>query len=104
MNSQVVFDAVTHEHDFRHAIGKPAHRDSAAVTVGLGFMLHMTDERHPGGAERLRSLGMSDFELLRCLSGRRSVEQLKTAGLTAGEVALLFEGSPVRPPDIDLHG
>ena len=104
VNSQVVFDAVTHEHDFRHAIGKPAHRDSAAVTVGLGFMLHMTDERHPGGAERLRSLGMSDFELLRCLSGRRSVEQLKTAGLTAGEVALLFEGSPVRPPDIDLHG
>ena len=53
VNSQVVFDAVTHEHDFRHAIGKPAHRDSAAVTVGLGFMLHMTDERHPGGAEQI---------------------------------------------------
>ena len=103
-NSQVVFDAVTHEHDLRHAIGKPAHRDSAAVTVGLGFMLQSAEGRHPGSADRLRALGLSDFELLRSLSGRRSTEQLKAAGLTTGEISLLFADLPVRPPIGDLHG
>jgi uncharacterized protein (TIGR03083 family) len=39
VNSQMVMDAVTHEHDIRHALGKAGARDSSAVRVGLGWLL-----------------------------------------------------------------
>jgi uncharacterized protein (TIGR03083 family) len=35
--AQMVFDAVSHEHDLRFALGKPGARDSEALRIGLFF-------------------------------------------------------------------
>ena len=43
--SQLVFDAVTHEHDLRHALGMPGARDSVAVSVGVWFATRKIPQR-----------------------------------------------------------
>lgn len=88
-----VADIASHEHDIRGALGAPGARDSDAVRIGLGFIARnvISSAAEMGVALRLRSaegldlgernadatLTASNFELLRALTGRRSVEQLR---------------------------
>lgn len=102
VNSQLVMDAVTHEHDIRHALGAPGARDSSAVRVGLGWLLDAAGDES-GLATRLRGSGLDDFDLLRVLSGRRSPEQIARLGLDADAVLPLFVGKPLTPPDISIE-
>ena len=114
---QAVADAVTHEHDIRHALGRPGDRDSDAVRVGLSFVLPLVVGAMANKGVRLRVetpdlevLGGGDgdpdtvlrgdrFDLLRAMTGRRSVEQLR--GLIAqgdrDDIADLFTFGPFRP-------
>jgi uncharacterized protein (TIGR03083 family) len=98
VNSQFVMDAVTHEHDLRHALGEPGHRDSLAVKVAVGWLLDMAEERSPGAAGVLLGSGTSGFDILRVLSGRRSAAQISRLGLDGPGIVALLAGSPLRPP------
>lgn len=105
---QLVFDALTHEHDIRGALSEPGSRASdLTFEVALGFSATMGDQfiRQAGlpslqlitptmGAVQLGdphtapdqiALNISDFEALRALGGRRSVRQL---------LALPWQGDP----------
>lgn len=105
---QLVFDALTHEHDIRGALSEPGSRTGdLAFEVALGFATTMGDQfiRHAGlpalrlvtptiGAVQLGdphtargqvALDISDFEALRAFGGRRSVPQM---------LALSWHGDP----------
>lgn len=98
-NSQMVMDAVTHEHDLRHAVGRTGGQDSEGIEVALGFLLNTVEEKAPGRAQELSDSGVSRYELLRSLSGRRSIEQMNQLGLDGSQIATLSKGSPmVAPP------
>lgn len=98
VNSQLVMDAVTHLHDVRHAVGRPGSRDSLAVRVGTGWLLDRAENAQSGLGTRLVGSGVSRFDLLRVLGGRRSLAQMEALGLDSVALAPLFEGAPLRPP------
>jgi uncharacterized protein (TIGR03083 family) len=98
VNSQLVLDAVTHEHDLRHALAAPGARRDGAVTVALGWTLHMADQSSPGLAGRLQAAGLEPFDLLRVCTGRRSLRQIAELGVDAGLVAGLLGGTPLSVP------
>ena len=98
VNSQLVMDAITHEHDLRHAVGRAGAQNSAAVDVALGFLLNMVYTIAPGRAQELSDSGVSRYELLRSLSGRRSIEQMNQLGLDGSQIATLLKGTPMASP------
>jgi len=100
VNSQLVMDAVTHEHDLRHALGSTEGRDSDAVDVALGWVLDMAETRQPGLGRRLAESGVSHFQLLRSLTGRRTMGQMDVLGLPGESIATLLTGSPLKPPTV----
>jgi uncharacterized protein (TIGR03083 family) len=97
-NSQMVMDTVTHEHDLRHATGRAGAQDSLAVQAALGWWLDQAESAHPGAAETYASMGVSDYELLRSFSGRRSAAQIAGLGLDADALIAVLAGSPLTPP------
>lgn len=105
---QLVFDALTHEHDIRGALGEPGCRTGdLAFTAALSFMTTTGDQfiRHaelpafrlctpsvgsvqmgdPHTAPGQVALTISDFDALRSFGGRRSIRQL---------LALPWDGDP----------
>lgn len=105
------FDCHTHEHDLRHALGRPGNRDSelmeaAAVLfgarpVGRPVEVSFADGGSvviPGEGEPLRLAGPTRFELTRSRLGRRSVEQVRawawSEPLTGAEVSAWFLFGP----------
>ena len=91
---QLLSDATTHEHDVRGALGAVGARDSDAVLLSVGFVgltlgeqldgagegaltVHRGDRTDTfGSGDAVASLRIDDFEFLRALTGRRSVEQI----------------------------
>ncbi len=102
VNSQLVMDAVTHEHDLRHALDRAGARDSDAVEVGLGWLLDRGAGPQPALVDALIASGCSSFDLLRTLTGRRSIGQIAALGLDATTIVTLLEGSPLTPPGHDV--
>jgi len=98
VNSQIVLDATTHEHDLRHALGVPGAREDLAVTVALGWVLNTAEAASPGLAAQLVSSGLDNFDLLRACSGRRSRDQVAALGFDPDLLASLVDGSPVSVP------
>ena len=90
---QGVADAVSHEHDIRGALGVPGARDCDAVRMGLAFaaprlvesaaehsvslLVRTVDGFECGPHDAEVILTGEPFELLRAITGRRSVEQLR---------------------------
>lgn len=100
VNSQFVMDAVTHEHDLREAIGRPGAHDSEAVGVAAAWLLarpQITDELHERLTETMRA-DISQFVLMRALSGRMSIHAMDDIGLPGTEIAAALAGSPLSPP------
>lgn len=95
----VVYDVAVHEHDIRHALDRPGHRDTDAVRIGLEALLDQLSDRvreHGLSAIRVRIDGTGEevvcgegeaaltlagdpFELFRLLGNRRSREQVLAA-------------------------
>ena len=91
---QLLADATTHEHDVRGALGAAGARDSDAIVLSFGFLglslgeqldaagLGALTVRHGdttdtlGSGDTVASLRIDDFEFVRALTGRRSVEQI----------------------------
>ncbi|MGA1034222.1 MAG: hypothetical protein ACO3VI_02815, partial [Ilumatobacteraceae bacterium] len=98
VNSQIVMDTVTHEHDLRAALGKPGARESDAVTVGLGYLLHGRAERQPDLVAASLAADIDPWNLMRVLSGRRTAEQITALGLDATAIISPMTGFPVSAP------
>jgi uncharacterized protein (TIGR03083 family) len=91
---QFIFDATTHEHDIRGALGAPGRRDSDAVVVSFEWMgQFVAAARNDRGAGALRldtdagstqygdgdptaTVATSRFEVVRAATGRRSSAQI----------------------------
>jgi hypothetical protein len=88
---QALFDAATHEHDLRHAIGAPGARESDAIAQAWEWIV---DARTRGGAPAVRFVvdgaeqvsGAGDvlatieaprFEFFRAVSGRRAASEIE---------------------------
>jgi hypothetical protein len=92
---QLLFDAWTHEQDFRGALDEPGNRDSGAAARSWEWSVDVLDrrdreEQRPGlllvtghdtrvaGVEPAAStVQASRFELLRSMTGRRSLSQMR---------------------------
>jgi uncharacterized protein (TIGR03083 family) len=103
MGGVMVAEVVSHEHDLRHALGQPGARSDVGVRVALVRPLQEIDkklgeaggpsvrvvvdgeERVVGPGEPAATLTVSTFELLRVISGRRSLDQVR---------ALDWDGDP----------
>ena len=96
--SQFVMDAVTHEQDMRSALGVPGGRDSKAVEVGVGFFRNLIEVSDPPLFNELTSTSVSQWDILRSLTGRRTLEQMNSIGLNGEAIALHFPGSPFSLP------
>lgn len=96
--SQFVMDAVTHEQDMRSALDVPGGRDSKAIEVGVGFFLNLIEVSDPPLFNELTSTSVSQWDILRSLTGRRTVEQMNSIGLDGEAIALHFPGSPFSLP------
>ena len=96
--SQLVMDAVTHEHDLRYALDVPGARDSDAVGIGARWLIDMLESRVPGMADRIVSAHVDDFTVLRALSGRLCVDDITAAGLPGQAIADALVGTPLVPP------
>jgi uncharacterized protein (TIGR03083 family) len=116
--AQLVFDACTHEHDVRGAMGCPGARDTDSVVIGLTFiedsMRGLVEERQLPGIE-LDSpyfeatigpapapvrVSTSAFELFRAFAGRRSADQIRSLPWHGDPSPYLeiFDRGPLQPP------
>lgn len=91
---QAIFDAATHEHDLRNALGVPGERDTDAVAsawewiVGARTRMGAPALRFVNeGGEQLSGLGdpvarieAPRFELFRAVSGRRTADEISRYG------------------------
>jgi hypothetical protein len=95
------FDCHTHEHDLRHALGRPGNRDSAVIddaatmmisSLGgpVGVTVRFEDGSEVTGgsadADRKVSLATTRFEVFRSKLGRRTAAQVRSLDWT-GDVA-----------------
>ena len=99
VNSQMVMDAVTHEFDIRSAIGNSEFRQSVAVDVAIGWLLETASGKNAELAASLDASKVDRYDLLRSLTGRRTLDQIASVGLDANGIARLVEGSPLRIPN-----
>jgi hypothetical protein len=98
VNSQFVFDACTHEHDVRAAIGQAGARDSQSVRVAVGFIRNMLSQSALPEAQELLQASINDFDFFRSLGGRRSAAQIAECGLDPSKVQVVMETLPLSIP------
>jgi uncharacterized protein (TIGR03083 family) len=120
---QWVLDLTTHEQDIRGALRRPGARDAAGLAIGLDFATTVglaqsiaerglpalrvkAGEREwvVGDGEPAAELAGSPFDLFRAMTGRRSVDQIRSYGWT-GDVEVFvpaFQFGPFTPPSTDL--
>jgi uncharacterized protein (TIGR03083 family) len=100
--AQMVFDAVTHEHDLRFALGKPGARDSEALRIGLTLF----QARLPGSAERTGVLCPqitgSLFDVVRSIGSRRTLDEIASLNWSGDPRALMSALLPFAPPSTAL--
>ncbi len=101
--SQMVMDAVTHEHDLRHAVGAPGARESTAGRAGLAWLMSWYERTDPVIGSKIAGVGVGDFDVLRSLTGRRSAIQMAALGLPADAIIQIQAGSPFRAPTELIH-
>jgi uncharacterized protein (TIGR03083 family) len=94
VTGQLIADAVTHEHDLRHALGRPGARDSDALTIAVRWVVGVLGGIYDGAGDpalRVESetiamtagagevgatVRASTFELGRAIVGRRTVAEV----------------------------
>lgn len=97
-NSQLVMDALTHLIDLREALGLECESSSLELSVAGAWLLDLIDRRGPSAIPTIESAQCSDLELVRALSGRRSVAQMDDQGLPGNQIVAALAGTPLRPP------
>jgi uncharacterized protein (TIGR03083 family) len=101
---QMIMDSTTHEQDIRGALGVPGARDSDALDIGFRWGAAALDGSEPlrleteagsanvGADDPVATVRTSRFELVRSMTGRRSLDQMR---------AYEWEGEP-RPERLVL--
>jgi uncharacterized protein (TIGR03083 family) len=94
---QMITDTATHEQDLRGALDAPGARDSDAVDIAVRWGAQVLDGSRPlrletdagaiaiGDGAPVATVAASRFELMRAMTGRRSLEQMQAYG---------WEGAP----------
>ncbi|MGH9050916.1 MAG: DinB family protein [Acidimicrobiia bacterium] len=89
---QMITDTATHEQDVRGALGARGARDSDAVDIAVRWGAQMLDRTQPLRFETdagaldasdgtpVATVRASRFELLRAMTGRRSLDQMRAYG------------------------
>ena len=100
VNSQLVMDAVTHEHDLRGAIDRPGNDNSLAVRVGVAWLLQagIVSTEVVG---QIESAGAAPFAVLRALSGRTSQRRMNELGLPGDAINKALQHALIGPPPLD---
>jgi uncharacterized protein (TIGR03083 family) len=94
MSGQALFDAVTHEHDIRAALGVPGARDADAVGIAWGWILgartrgnapcicYVTEDGKDvsGVGDIVATVEAPRFEIVRAVTGRRTTEEITRYG------------------------
>ena len=94
ISGQALFDAMTHEHDIRAALGVPGGRDSDAVDLAWEWILgartrggaptlcYVTENRKDvsGVGDVVATVEAPRFELLRAVTGRRTAAEIEGYG------------------------
>lgn len=106
---QWLFDACTHEHDIRQALGSPGARDSDAVVLSYEWATDRVDDALRAGDRPglvfhteagAKAIGTGDpctgvhaarFEIVRALTGRRSRAQVEAYGWDGDPRTEVFE-------------
>ena len=101
-NYQLVMDMATHEHDIRLALGSPGAQDDPSLAIGSAYMLRNVAKFNADLAEQIQECGLTDFECLRSLTGRRSMAQLEASGLDAEALSRFLAMSPMTMVETDL--
>ena len=108
MTGQALYDAATHEHDLRHAIGRPGARDSTAMQAGWAWLV---ETRTHSGAPAIRFVtergddvaGVGDpratvrapyFELFRATTGRRTAAEISSFAWEPGPNIEMIVAAP----------
>jgi hypothetical protein len=117
VSGQVVFDAMTHEYDLRHALGAFGAHDSDAIGIAAGWIANAAKGRKAemepafeiafgtrsvrwGLGQVVARVALGEFEFVRISCGRRSEGQIRAAGYPSAEAAL---SSPIfRPAEFDV--
>lgn len=108
-------DAVSHEHDIRHALGRPGDRDGAEVSRLAGVSLQGWSPARPvevvtptrtvrcgsGDGAPIRWTS-TDFEVLRARLGRRSRRQLVAMDWSADPTEVLDDLVLFTPAQVDI--
>jgi uncharacterized protein (TIGR03083 family) len=96
---QMVFDAWTHEQDVRGALGEPGAREGAAVDIAWDWFVATSGSV---GAN-LATVRASRYELLRAITGRRSLAQVRALDVDGVAVdGVLFMSDFFTPASSDL--
>ena len=121
LGSHYVGDLHAHLQDVRSTLGLPADRDELTVLVALDFYLESTDaalrdaspgameihagaERHQvGDGEIVATVVAEPFEILRALSSRRSLRQIRSLEWTGDAETMAARMSRYPLPEADLH-
>jgi len=101
-NFQLVMDMATHEHDIRLAVSMPGAQDDLSLAIGSAYMVHNITKMDASLGEQIESSGLSDFERLRSVTGRRSKAQLEASGIDAEGLGRFLDVSPMTIVEIDL--
>ncbi len=109
-------DAVTHEHDIRHALGRPGDRDSDDVQLLAGVALQgwaptrPVEVATPSGTARFGPAEgdaarwvTTDFEVLRARLGRRSLRQLAAMDWSEDPSEVLGDLALFTPAEVDIE-
>jgi uncharacterized protein (TIGR03083 family) len=116
---QWVSDIASHEHDLRGALALAGARESASTRVAVQFMLDgfvrysiaakplvvkAGDQTWGEASSEVTTLRGEPFELMRAVSGRRSLDQIRRLDWSGDPEPWLdaFEWGPFRPAAADL--
>jgi uncharacterized protein (TIGR03083 family) len=97
-NSQLVMDALTHSIDLREALGVECEESSLPLSVAKAWLLDLIERRGPSASAAVQSAESSDLELVRALTGRRSIAQMDELGLPGNQIVAALAGTPLKPP------
>lgn len=100
--SQLVFDVASHEQDVRCAVNQPGARDAATVAVGIGYIKTLIDGRKDLDVSVVNSWNVSDFDIFRCLAGRRSSDQIASLGIDVAFIEKTLERLPTSIPEASI--
>lgn len=114
MQSMFLVDALTHEHDIRHAIGRPGARDTDAVAFGYGrVVMAVGPARADAGAVRIvheagedvhgegaptATVRTTRFEVVRAATGRRALTEIEGWGWEGEPTPAAFVIPMFSPP------